>query len=191
LHYTEFIYFSARLDLSHLTEVHTRKHEPATRSRADSTANAETKEPTTFSRLVLNEKHKHMIVSLIAQHFRDKKSISGQREQVDIVRGKGKKHLIKEDDDADSSHRQGPDPATAWCPRCGKDIHCRFVTDYHNASTTRKLTRFNKEGVAELFQKPLFQITCGKYPISVHGQSANLHRGSRNHCKRGGNSTGN
>ncbi|KAL2799443.1 hypothetical protein BJX66DRAFT_352309 [Aspergillus keveii] len=115
----------ARLDLFHLTEVHTRKHEPATRSRADSTANAETKEPTTFSRLVLNEKHKHMIVSLIAQHFRDKKSISGQREQVDIVRGKGKGLIL----------------LLHGAPGVGK------------TSTA--------EGVAELFQKPLFQITCG------------------------------
>ncbi|KAL3451097.1 hypothetical protein BJX65DRAFT_234631 [Aspergillus insuetus] len=115
----------AQLDLSYLTEVHTRKHEPATRSRADSTAKAETKEPTTFSRLVLNEKHKHMIVSLIAQHFRDKKSISGQREQVDIVRGKGKGLIL----------------LLHGAPGVGK------------TSTA--------EGVAELFQKPLFQITCG------------------------------
>ncbi|CEN59820.1 hypothetical protein ASPCAL02261 [Aspergillus calidoustus] len=115
----------AQLDLSYLIEVHPRKHEPATRSRADSTGNTEAKEPTTFSRLVLNEKHKHMIVSLIAQHFRDKKSISGQREQVDIVRGKGKKHSNRRDHDADRNHRQVFDPATTWCPRCGKDIHCR------------------------------------------------------------------
>ncbi|KAL3488082.1 hypothetical protein BJX62DRAFT_253566 [Aspergillus germanicus] len=114
----------AQLDLSYLTEVHTRKHEPATRSRADSTTK-ETKEPTTFSRLVLNEKHKHMIVSLIAQHFRDKKSISGQREQVDIVRGKGKGLIL----------------LLHGAPGVGK------------TSTA--------EGVAELFQKPLFQITCG------------------------------
>lgn len=31
-----------------------------------------------------------MIVSLIAQHFRDKKSTIGQREEFDIVKGKGK-----------------------------------------------------------------------------------------------------
>ncbi|KAL2855278.1 hypothetical protein BJX68DRAFT_253847 [Aspergillus pseudodeflectus] len=115
----------AQLDLSYLTEVHTRTHEPATRSRADSTGNTEAKEPTTFSRLVLNEKHKHMIVSLIAQHFRDKKSISGQREQVDIVRGKGKGLIL----------------LLHGAPGVGK------------TSTA--------EGVAELFQKPLFQITCG------------------------------
>jgi hypothetical protein len=162
----KLLYFIAQLDLSYLTEVHPRKHEPATRSRADSTGNTEAKEPTTFSRLVLNEKHKHMIVSLIAQHFRDKKSISGQREQVDIVRGKGKKHSNRRDHDADRNHRQGFDPATTWCPRCGKDIHCRFVTGYHHTLAARLLTRFTKEGVAELFQKPLFQITCGKYAVS-------------------------
>lgn len=30
-----------------------------------------------------------MIVSLIAQHFRDKRSKTGQREEFDIVKGKG------------------------------------------------------------------------------------------------------
>lgn len=30
-----------------------------------------------------------MIVSLVAQHFRDKKSSSGQQQQFDIVKGKG------------------------------------------------------------------------------------------------------
>jgi hypothetical protein len=44
---------------------------------------------------VIKEKHKDMIRALISQHFRDKKSTSGQREQVDIVRGKGKEFPIK------------------------------------------------------------------------------------------------
>ena len=42
-----------------------------------------------FDRLVLEEGHKPMILSLIAQHFRDKESNMWQSEQIDIVRGKG------------------------------------------------------------------------------------------------------
>lgn len=42
-----------------------------------------------FDRLVLEKGHHSMIVSLIAQHFRDKKSTIGQREEFDIVKGKG------------------------------------------------------------------------------------------------------
>lgn len=42
-----------------------------------------------FDRLVLEAGHGSMIVSLIAQHFRDKKSTTGKREEFDIVRGKG------------------------------------------------------------------------------------------------------
>jgi hypothetical protein len=44
---------------------------------------------TAFGRLVLEKDHRPMIVSLVAQHFRDKKSSSGQQQQVDIVKGKG------------------------------------------------------------------------------------------------------
>ena len=48
-------------------------------------------EPTlAFNRLVLEKGHHSMIVSLIAQHFRDKKSATGHREEFDIVKGKGK-----------------------------------------------------------------------------------------------------
>lgn len=43
-----------------------------------------------FNRLVLEKGHRSMVVSLIAQHFRDKKSITGQREEFDLVKGKGK-----------------------------------------------------------------------------------------------------
>ncbi|RYP92923.1 hypothetical protein DL770_000973 [Monosporascus sp. CRB-9-2] len=63
---------------------------------------------TFFDQLVLPKGHKEMVVSLIAQHFRDKDSSSKESketQQVDIVRG--------------------------------------------------------KQGVAEMFKKPLFQITCG------------------------------
>lgn len=44
---------------------------------------------TAFDRLVLEKGHRPMIESLVAQHFRDKASATGQREQVDIVKGKG------------------------------------------------------------------------------------------------------
>ncbi|KAL4862330.1 hypothetical protein BDV12DRAFT_178975 [Aspergillus spectabilis] len=116
----------AKLDLSYLTEVHPPSSHSADIINAGSTGAQEAAQPpTTFSRLVLNEKHKHMIVSLIAQHFRDKKSTTGQREQVDIVRGKGKGLIL----------------LLHGAPGVGK------------TSTA--------EGVAELFQKPLFQITCG------------------------------
>ncbi|PON27686.1 hypothetical protein TGAM01_v203453 [Trichoderma gamsii] len=45
---------------------------------------------TAFGRLVLEDGHKKMIVSLITQHFRDKEVKGSQTEQVDIIRGKGK-----------------------------------------------------------------------------------------------------
>lgn len=45
---------------------------------------------TAFDRLVLEEGHRPMIVSLISQHFRDKKSATGHMEHFDIVKGKGK-----------------------------------------------------------------------------------------------------
>lgn len=44
---------------------------------------------TAFDRLVLEKGHKEMILSLTAQHFRDKESASGPTEQTDIVKGKG------------------------------------------------------------------------------------------------------
>lgn len=52
-----------------------------------------TEQSLAFDRLVLEKGHHSMIVSLIAQHFRDKKSTSGQREEFDLVKGKGKVNL--------------------------------------------------------------------------------------------------
>ncbi|KAJ2985633.1 hypothetical protein NUW58_g5428 [Xylaria curta] len=69
---------------------------------------------TVFGQLVLPKGHKEMVKSLIAQHFREKESVSKEdrdSQQVDIVRG--------------------------------------------------------KEGVAEMFKKPLFQITCGDLGTSA------------------------
>lgn len=42
-----------------------------------------------FDQLVLPDGHKDMVKSLIKQHFREKESKSADKEQVDIVRGKG------------------------------------------------------------------------------------------------------
>ncbi|RYP33774.1 hypothetical protein DL767_004641 [Monosporascus sp. MG133] len=78
---------------------------------------------TSFERLVLPPGHKDMVVSLVAQHFRDKES--KETHQVDIVRGKGKGLIIL----------------------------------LHGAPGVGKTT--TAEGVAEMFKKPLYQITCG------------------------------
>ena len=47
------------------------------------------KRETAFDQLVLPPGHKKMVLSLIAQHYRDKESGTADTEQVDIVRGKG------------------------------------------------------------------------------------------------------
>ncbi|KAJ5715307.1 uncharacterized protein N7483_012488 [Penicillium malachiteum] len=117
----------AKLDLSYLTEIPPPKVTPGELGfgSGHQWADTKVKPSTTFGRLVLDQKHKHMIISLIAQHFRDKKTTTDHREQRDIVRGKGKGLIL----------------LLHGAPGVGK------------TSTA--------EGVAELFQKPLFQITCG------------------------------
>ena len=70
---------SAKLDLSYLTDVNQETNEDG-EPQDDKTA---------FDRLVLEDGHASMIVSLISQHFRDKKSATAQGEQFDIVKGKG------------------------------------------------------------------------------------------------------
>ncbi|KAK0754184.1 hypothetical protein B0T18DRAFT_314603 [Schizothecium vesticola] len=110
----------AKLDLSHLTDVHL----PAAEGEKDQQGGTEKKSTTAFDRLVLEEWHRPMILALIAQHFRDKKSTVGQREEFDIVKGKGKGLIL----------------LLHGAPGVGK------------TSTA--------EGVADLFKKPLFQITC-------------------------------
>jgi hypothetical protein len=80
----------AKLDLSHLTNVHTVETPAATSPMPkdeDSQGNKEN--VTAFDRLVLEKGHQSMIVSLIAQHFRDKRSATGHIEETDIVKGKG------------------------------------------------------------------------------------------------------
>ncbi|GME52843.1 uncharacterized protein COCSADRAFT_177807 [Neofusicoccum parvum] len=120
----------AKLDLAHLSDVH-RPNAPAAATKDPNTQeskenNKEREEYTsTFNRLVLEKGHKNMIESLIAQHFRDKKSTSHRTGEFDIVRGKGKGLIL----------------LLHGAPGVGK------------TSTA--------EGVAEMFKKPLFQITCG------------------------------
>ncbi|KAL8366418.1 hypothetical protein RB595_004951 [Gaeumannomyces hyphopodioides] len=111
----------AKLDLSHLTDVYL----PAAEKGSGQQGDTEDKKSTTaFDRLVLEEWHRDMILSLISQHFRDKSNV-GQREEFDIVKGKGKGLIL----------------LLHGAPGVGK------------TSTA--------EGVAEMFKKPLFQITCG------------------------------
>ncbi|PWY93096.1 hypothetical protein BO94DRAFT_622279 [Aspergillus sclerotioniger CBS 115572] len=114
----------AQLDLTYLSDVYSHTSLPEgdqgiTHDRdQDGTG-------TVFDRLVLDKKHKHMIESFVAQHFRDKKSITDHSDQVDIVRGKGEGLIM----------------LLHGAPGAGR------------TSTV--------EGIAELFRKPLFQITCG------------------------------
>lgn len=84
----------AKLDLSHLSEINAPKATTevmAAENKNESSAKDKNTDPSlTLNRLVLEKGHHQMIVSLIAQHFRDKKSITGQREEFDLVKGKGK-----------------------------------------------------------------------------------------------------
>lgn len=49
----------------------------------------DSKRRTAFDQLVLEKGYKKMILSLTAQHFRDKECSTGATKQVDIVKGKG------------------------------------------------------------------------------------------------------
>ncbi|KAF4541302.1 AAA family ATPase [Lasiodiplodia theobromae] len=116
----------AKLDLSHLSEAHPPDLLSTTTTPQGLHEKTEANKSTTaFGRLVLEKGHKRMIESLVAQHFRDKQSKAGRREEFDIVRGKGKGLIL----------------LLHGAPGVGK------------TSTA--------EGVAEIFKKPLFQITCG------------------------------
>ncbi|KAK4185103.1 hypothetical protein QBC35DRAFT_454583 [Podospora australis] len=118
----------AHLDLSYLSPVHANRHkveEVEIGVGRESSAPENSRPDLAFNQLVLPDGHKQMVLSLIAQHFRDKESTASSSEQFDIVRGKGKGLIIL----------------------------------LHGAPGVGKTT--TAEGVAELFQKPLFQITCG------------------------------
>jgi hypothetical protein len=67
----------AKLDLTYLKPID-----------IPTTENGETSK-TPFDQLVIPDEHKKMVLSLIAQHFRDKQSASLDDDQADIVRGKG------------------------------------------------------------------------------------------------------
>ncbi|RAH47338.1 ATP-binding protein, partial [Aspergillus brunneoviolaceus CBS 621.78] len=109
-----------KLDLTHLSYIRGIRVE----SKGEDQGKPQVRE-TAFDQLVLEEGHKKMLLSLVAQHYRDKESPTAANEQVDIVRGKGKGLIIL----------------------------------LHGAPGVGKTT--TAEGVAELFEKPLFQITCG------------------------------
>ncbi|KAK5651408.1 hypothetical protein OQA88_12496 [Cercophora sp. LCS_1] len=111
----------AKFDLTSLEYV----NNTAQRGGAGSNQDSSPPRETAFDQLVMEENQKNVILSLIAQHFRDKESATTANEQVDIVRGKGKGLIIL----------------------------------LHGAPGVGKTT--TAEGVAELFARPLFQITCG------------------------------
>lgn len=48
-----------------------------------------TEQETILDQLVIPRGHKDILLSLLAQHFRDKESVAAMTEQADIVRGKG------------------------------------------------------------------------------------------------------
>ncbi|KAK3938947.1 hypothetical protein QBC46DRAFT_438741 [Diplogelasinospora grovesii] len=73
------------LDLSYMSDIYSPEMTDEITDSGD-----EKKRKTAFDRLVLEEWHRPMIQSLIAQHFRDKKSTLGRTGQFDIVKGKGK-----------------------------------------------------------------------------------------------------
>ncbi|CAG8919072.1 unnamed protein product [Penicillium salamii] len=83
----------AKLDLSYLSNVQQSEARVSGEKESKSNGNDHDSK-TAFERLVLEPKHKDMIVSLVSQHFRDKDSTTNQREQFDIVRGKGKGLII-------------------------------------------------------------------------------------------------
>ena len=83
----ELTLFIAQLDLSYLISVNNSTVEDNINENDESDDDEDDK--TAFGRLVLPRGHKKMVLSLIAQHFRNKESQQDKDEQVDIVRGKG------------------------------------------------------------------------------------------------------
>lgn len=87
--------FIAELDLTYLSQIKPvgRRHSNAEAGDVDEKSQKE-KDPdegkTAFDQLVLPPGHKEMVLSLIAQHYRDKESGNTDTDQVDIVRGKGR-----------------------------------------------------------------------------------------------------
>lgn len=79
----------AKLDLSYITDVHSSIPIEIADNSAVEPNTDETEPSTALDRLVLEEGHRNMIVSLISQHFREKASSRSQKEEFDIVKGKG------------------------------------------------------------------------------------------------------
>ncbi|KAL6876223.1 hypothetical protein HDV57DRAFT_519109 [Trichoderma longibrachiatum] len=115
----------AKLDLTYMTAIHPPDVENVLADEQKRNTTGLKKQKTAFDSLVIKKEHRSMIVSLVAQHFRDKKSTSAHQQQFDIVKGKGK----------------------------------GLIMLLHGAPGVGKTS--TAEGIAELFKKPLFQITCG------------------------------
>lgn len=72
------------MDLAHLSYIRGTRHD----GHSGDKGQTELRE-TAFDQLVLEKGHKDMLLSLVAQHYRSKESLTAASEQVDIVRGKG------------------------------------------------------------------------------------------------------
>lgn len=88
----------AKLDLTYLSPINSNSTEKA-KQEGEEGKNEKREEDegdsigatkTAFDQLILPDGHREMVLSLIAQHFRDKDSAKSEKEQVDLVRGKGK-----------------------------------------------------------------------------------------------------
>jgi hypothetical protein len=79
------------LDLTYLKPVDTPTTGDGEKRNKETSEGEKLKTP--FDQLVIPDEHKRMVLSLIAQHFRDKESASSDDDQADIVRGKGMRFL--------------------------------------------------------------------------------------------------
>ncbi|KAK3692980.1 hypothetical protein B0T22DRAFT_400636 [Podospora appendiculata] len=135
----------AKLDLTYLRPVQTPQLGDENDKEDAGTGSKKRRKKSAFEQLVIPPKHKDMVMSVIAQHFRDKSrdkesGATYYSNQVDLVRGKGKGLIL----------------LLHGAPGVGK------------TSTA--------ECVAELFQKPLFQITCGDLGTTAAAVDATLER---------------
>jgi len=83
----------AKLDLTYLSHIEpisvlSKSSGVAGAANAYGEARAKKAKPT-FEQLVLPQGHKAMVLSLIAQYYRDKESGTADTEQMDIIQGKG------------------------------------------------------------------------------------------------------
>ena len=121
----------AQLDLTYLTDVRPSGYEDA--AGGDSHEGGELR--TAFDRLVLPDGHKDVILSLVTQHFRDKKSAKNEGDYADIVRGKGTTYCPPTHtprmnawsfraDFPFHTNRKGADLASSRRARGREDYHC-------------------------------------------------------------------